>query len=145
MHKTISKLHLESVAHESLTAHCVHRAVAWSHLRKECIWVYLVRFIESGSDGPLDSRRISGKKKHGRCNHYRWVLSFPLLTSILCADYSSGENEMTAIYGDFYIFLDNWSAHRAKECICTWEESWRESSWNVLRYHWQIVGIKPEM
>lgn len=38
MHKkTISALHLESAAHDSLSAHCVLRAVAWSHLRKECV------------------------------------------------------------------------------------------------------------
>lgn len=42
------------------------------------------------------------------------LLSFPLLTSILYANYSLGENEMSAIDGDFYIFLDN----RAKENIC---------------------------
>lgn len=61
--KNISTHHLESAAHESLAAHCIPRAAAWSHLGKK---VYSGEFIESGSDGPLDSRRIS-RQKHGRC------------------------------------------------------------------------------
>lgn len=53
--KNIGKLHLESAAHVSMTG---HRAAAWSHLRKECIWVYLGDVIECGSDGPMDSRHV---------------------------------------------------------------------------------------
>ncbi len=140
--KTISKLHLESAAH---WLHCIHRAVAWSHLRKKMYLSLLSGVYWKWQRWSFGFQaHFKKKKKHGRCNHYHWVLSFLLLSSILGA-YSSGENEMTAIYGDFLHIPWQLSAHRAKEYMCTWEESWRESSWNELLYHWQIVGIKPEM
>lgn len=102
--RNISALHLESAAHESLSAHCVLRAVARSRLRKECIWVYSGEVIESGSDGPLDSRRVSREKNKHRCNHSPCVLSFFLSQ---CGDYSWVQNQMTATHRDFYIFLEN--------------------------------------
>lgn len=100
-------------------------AELWTQLRKECIWVYLAEFIESGSDGPFDSRRVSKEKKKTQKKNVAGVTiiaglsDFSYLLASSRADYISGEDEVSAVYGDFYIF-PNRRLNQQSLRVCTY-------------------------